>query len=301
MGESRDEKLRRLTRDLARGRLKTAREFFADGKRSASGQPRQPQTAAETPPSLPLGEACSGAEHRIATPLGEMPCWLVRRRLAELSPDDLAAQSDYVSVLRGARQRFDEIEAPAALCHVADGGPEDVLFMDTETCGFSGCPIFLVGVMFCRNGQLIFEQFLARDYAEEPPILQAFADHLASHRVLVTFNGKSYDMNMIRDRSVFHGLSLPEEPPHLDLLHASRRRWKRDLPNCRLQTLERFICGRRRQGDIPGSQIPDAYHQFVQTADASAVRDILHHNLLDLLTMVELLTALLTNTQRDTP
>jgi hypothetical protein len=227
-----------------------------------------------------------------------MPCWLVRGTLADAAPDCLDAQADYVAVLRGARQRFDETEAPAALCHIADGGPEDVLFMDTETCGFVGCPIFLVGMMFCRDGQLVFEQFLARTYAEEPPILQVFADRLADHRVLVTFNGKRYDMNMIRDRSIFHGLPLGDEPPHLDLLYAARRRWKRDLPNCKLQTLERFICGRTRHGDIPGSRIPDAYHQFVQNADAASVRDILHHNLLDLLTMAELVTALLTSTQR---
>ena len=38
--------------------------------------------------------------------------------------------------------------------------------MDTETCGLSGSMIFLVGVMFFRDGDLHFEQYLARDYSE---------------------------------------------------------------------------------------------------------------------------------------
>lgn len=301
MSEKRNDILRQLTEKLARSRLQTAREFF-----DAPACRSDPAAAPADPPSRPLArepltleQACPGEETTLATPLGNMPCYLVRKTLADVAPDSLDIQRDYDAVLRGARQRFDEIQAPAALCHLADGSPEDALFMDTETCGFSGCPIFLVGLMFCRNGELIFEQYFARHYAEEPPILQVFADRLAQHRVLVTFNGKSYDMNMIRDRCIFHGLSLGDEPPHLDLLHASRRRWKHELPNCKLQTLERHICGRARHGDIPGSQIPDAYHQYVQTADARAVRDILHHNLLDLLTMAQLVTALLTSTQRD--
>ncbi|HUS47402.1 MAG TPA: ribonuclease H-like domain-containing protein, partial [Phycisphaerae bacterium] len=66
------------------------------------------------------------------------------------------------------------------------------------------------------------------------------------------------------------------------------------VPNCRLKTLESLLCGRYRPGDIPGSAIPDAYHGFVETGDARAIRDIVHHNMLDMLTMAQLLCVLLT-------
>jgi hypothetical protein len=138
--------------------------------------------------------------------------------------------------------------------------------------------------------ELVIDQYLARNYAEEEAILQAFADRYAQAGILVTFNGKAFDMNLIRERAAFHGVALPRhEPPHLDLLVEARRLWKGRLPNCRLQTLERHLCGRNRMGDIPGWAIPDAYHRFVQTGDARVLRDILHHNLLDLLTMAQLL------------
>jgi len=155
--------------------------------------------------------------------------------------------------------------------------------------------IFLVGMMRYEDGQLVFEQCFAKDYSQEPAVLQAFMDRFDAASLLVTFNGKSFDMNLIRERAAFHAVELPPRPAaHLDLLHESRRRWKSDVPNCRLQTLERLLCGRRRVGDIPGSEIPEAYHRFVATGDARQVVEIMHHNLLDLLTMAQLVTAILT-------
>jgi len=228
------------------------------------------------------------------TPAGGRPCWLVRKRLIEVDGEAVAIARDYAAVLRGARQRFDELQASAALCHAADARPEDLLFVDIETCGLFGAGIFLVGLMSYADGGLLFDQYFARDYAQEAAILQAFAARCGAAGVLVSFNGKTFDMNMIRERSAFHAVELPcPIPPHLDLLHESRRRWRGKLPNCRLQTLETHLCGRRRVGDIPGWAIPDAYHRFVDTGDARQVRDILHHNLLDLLTMAQLLTAIL--------
>jgi uncharacterized protein YprB with RNaseH-like and TPR domain len=75
---------------------------------------------------------------------------------------------------------------------------------------------------------------------------------------------------------------------HCDLLHHARRLWKRHLPDCRLQTLERFICGRRRVGDISGRDIPLTYHDYVRTGDPTRVHSLLHHNAIDLVTLVQL-------------
>jgi len=276
-----------LTRSLAAGQVQRAEEILQSvGEPAARAAPHQP---------IALAQAAGGAE----TVTARGACWLVRRRLADISADELAVQRRYAAVLRGARQRFDELAASAALCHVADGTPDGSLFMDIETCGLAGAPVFLVGVMSYRSDELVFEQFLARHYGEEPAILAAFADRMAEAATLLTFNGKSFDMTMLRDRAVFHRIDLGPEPPHCDLLHESRRRWRSSLPNCKLQTLEQYLCKRRRVGDIPGSAIPDAYHSFVADGDATQIKAILHHNLLDLLTMSQLLCAVLTGEQPD--
>ena len=285
--ESRRKRLEQLLRKTARGKVVRGPELLRahghSGVNRGDEKPAKPVT---------LADACGGGE---AVETAHGPYWLVRRTLGEIEEESAASAAQYAQVLRGARQSFDELAASAALCHAANAQPEDLLFMDTETCGFSGSMIFLVGTMFFQGDQLVFEQLLARDYSEEAAILRAFADRYSARELLVTFNGTSFDMTMIRDRWTFHRIEAPwEELPHLDLLHESRRRWKGELPRFSLQTLERHFCGRHRVGDIPGAAIPDAYHDFVATGDARRLRDILHHNLLDMLTMAHLVVILLT-------
>jgi uncharacterized protein YprB with RNaseH-like and TPR domain len=192
--------------------------------------------------------------------------------------------------------------------------PERTLYLDLETCGFAGSMVFLVGVIHCEAQTLTLSQLLARNYAEEKAVLQSLWTLATTHRVLVTFNGKSFDWPMVHDRSTIHHLGqqrrvsrteAPSTPAreladglkrhdlrpeliHCDLLHHARRRWRDRLPNCKLQTLEQAICGRRRRGDIPGRDIPLAYHDFVRTGDAWQMRNVLHHNALDLVTLLQI-------------
>ena len=166
--------------------------------------------------------------------------------------------------------------------------------MDIETTGLASSPLFLIGAMLWCDGGLVIRQFFARDYSEEAAAIAAFHDLLAPRRALVTFNGKSFDMPFIRARAAATGAPLAVEPCHLDLLHMSRRVWRGRLPDCRLQTLERHVCGRQRHDDLPGSEIPDAYHAFVHTGDAWQMVDALKHNRLDLLTLADLLVRLST-------
>jgi uncharacterized protein YprB with RNaseH-like and TPR domain len=181
------------------------------------------------------------------------------------------------------RRRLGEIHEPFA------GDPAELVFVDLETTGLSSSPVFLIGAMaWCGDG-LVIRQFFARDYAEERGILSAYADWAAERPVWVTFNGKSFDWPYLRARAAACGVPMPEPRAHLDLLHESRRRWGKALPDCRLQTLETRICGRRRFGDIPGQAIPDAYHRFVRTGHAAEMAEVLKHNLLDLLTLADLM------------
>ncbi|HUT61770.1 MAG TPA: ribonuclease H-like domain-containing protein [Phycisphaerae bacterium] len=282
LSESGKRKIQALMRRAAKLGVTPASQMAQSAGAPAAPPPLEP---------VELARACVGVE----ADAGGARFWRICRTLGEVSSADSSLARQYAAVVRGARQRFDELEASAELCRVADGRPEDLLFMDVESCGLVGAVVFLVGLMHYADGQFHFEQYLARDYAEEPGILRAFAERLGAAGVLVTFNGKAFDMNLIRERSAFNLLEpLAACPPHLDLLHEARRRWRRRLPNCKLQTLERHLCGRHRVGDIPGAAIADAYHHYVLTADARRIADIVHHNLMDLLTMAELLCLILT-------
>ena len=116
--------------------------------------------------------------------------------------------------------------------------------------------------------------------------------------MLVTYNGKSFDMPLLSGRASVWRVALPPTsgegaPGHLDLLYECRRRWGGTLADCRLKTVEEVICRRPRSGDIPGAEIPAAYHAFVAGGDARHIGPILWHNALDLVATAEILLACL--------
>ncbi len=180
-------------------------------------------------------------------------------------------------------------ERLAAICKRQRLAPDDVVFLDLETTGLSMTPVFLIGTMECTSEQFVFKQYLARDYSEEVSILAAFSDRLKEAGLVVTFNGKSFDLPYLINRAIATGIKLPRPRNHLDLLHEARRYYGRRTPNHKLQTLERIVCGRCREDDIPGAEIPAAYHDFVRTGNARKIGMILEHNLYDLLTMADLM------------
>lgn len=169
---------------------------------------------------------------------------------------------------------------------------EKALFLDLETGGLMSSPVFLAGTMRWNGSDFVMRQYFARHYGEEAALLRALARETPEFEALVTFNGKSYDVPFLRDRARLHGVELRVPPIHLDLLHASRRKWKGRLADCRLQTLERYVCRRRRFGDVAGADVPGLYHDFVRRGDPYRMIPVFHHNMLDVITMYEILRAL---------
>jgi uncharacterized protein YprB with RNaseH-like and TPR domain len=164
-----------------------------------------------------------------------------------------------------------------------------MVFLDIETCGLANVPVFLVGTMQISGDDFAIRQFLARDYSEEKSLLASVQEVFAGCEGLITFNGKTFDVPFLRDRMVHHRLECPPIGEHYDLLAWARPKWRRTLPNCKLQTLESHVCNRYRTGDIPGSEIPGLYHKFVRDRDYEPMLSVLKHNAMDLMTMAELL------------
>jgi hypothetical protein len=240
------------------------------------------------PASAPGLELDQGTE--AANALGRY--WCISRPVSEVWP----AATEFLSPIRPRHTRRPVIGRPAEDRQAfLQAFPGKTLFLDLETCGLAGSAIFLVGLIRFAAGQLYLEQLWARSHAEEPGLLGALREIMRDGPVLVTFNGKSFDWPQVRDRTTLHtrGREGTADPVrHLDLLHHARRRYGTRFGDCRLQTLERHICGRFRVADVGGSQIPAVYSQYVRTGDASLVRPILHHNALDLLTLLQLAVTL---------
>jgi hypothetical protein len=178
------------------------------------------------------------------------------------------------------------------LLGLATLGLSQALFLDLETGGLASSPVFLAGTMHWNGEDFVLRQYFARHYGEEAALLEALREAVRGFAYLVTFNGRSYDAPFLLGRAAVHAVPLALPPRHLDLLHVSRRRWKGELADCRLQTLERHLTRRRRSGDVPGEEVPGLYHDYVRSGDPYRMVPVFHHNLLDVITMGEILHAL---------
>lgn len=167
--------------------------------------------------------------------------------------------------------------------------PPTSLFLDLETCGLRGSPLFLVGTLHPTPTGPVLTQFFARDLQEEAAVLRAAQELFAISKVLVTFNGKGFDWPYVADRLAFHRLPQPPLLAHVDLLHLARKRYKKELPNCKLQTLEKHLFGMEREHDLGGAEIPAAYYHYMRTGKLQDILRILEHNAHDMLTMVRLI------------
>jgi len=218
-----------------------------------------------------------------ATAHGNLLVW--EKSVSELWSQGAAIARSLWAALEGAGARS---QASSDIEPLLEASPSDIAWLDIETAGFVGRPVFLVGMMRPRDEDLVITQLLAADYSQERALLACCAQALAESQVLVTFNGKCFDLPMLRDRMAYHRVRDAVKLDHVDVLHLARRRWRARLPDCRLQTLERHLCRRMRSGDIPSALIPERYHEFVRTQEASLIAPVMRHNRLDLLTMAEL-------------
>jgi uncharacterized protein len=179
-----------------------------------------------------------------------------------------------------------------ALQLIAPGSEDSVcdlskwLFLDTETTGLSGGTgtyAFLVGLAWWEKDGFIVEQYFMREHGEEPSLLLEVLERLDQRRVLVTFNGKSFDWPLLQTRFQMTRIGTVQEPlAHLDLLHPARRIWRLRLKSVALTQLEQHILELDRGQDIPSETIPQRYFDFLRGSPPDAMAEVFRHNQMDL-------------------
>lgn len=185
----------------------------------------------------------------------------------------------------------------AQAAHLAANDISEFIFLDTETTGLSGgtgtIP-FMIGAARFNGDQFVLEQFFLRNPAEEKAQLAALSEFVDGAKVVVSYNGKSFDIPIINTRYILNRLSNPfDEMGHIDLLHITRRVWKRRLKQCNLGNIEKQILEfYRTDEDIPGYLVPEFYRNYVADGDASQIAGIFYHNEIDVVSLSALFTTL---------
>ena len=172
--------------------------------------------------------------------------------------------------------------------------------LDIETTGLdrARCRFVLGGLLDIRQGTL--HQIFADDTSEEPEALAAFMELTASFDVVVTYNGRHFDLPFLAERMARNGLDrmrgegseLSYDGYDLDLYqvlngHSPIRRL---LPNLRQKTVESYMgLWSDRSDEISGAESVELYYHYMKTKDPEARRQILLHNSDDVLQLTRLI------------
>jgi hypothetical protein len=220
------------------------------------------------------------------TPLG--PAWVIEQRFPLGLGHGSGALREVLALDPADAARV------AGRPQLAEAPVERWLFLDTETTGLAGGAgtlVFLVGIGGIQANQFVLKQFFLRSPVEEAGMLQALWQDLGEAPGLVTFNGGAFDLPLLETRyRLAHRRPIRlTDRAHLDLLHPSRRLWRRSLPDCTLGTLERHVLGvERTMADVPGALIPELYLGYLRSGDPGSMEGVLYHNTQDILSLVRL-------------
>lgn len=284
---------------------------------------------------VPLDEAGEPHPGRLPLPQGKLEELLPGQEVETAAGCCYAVTTAFsVEEERGCERLADAPEVhPSALACVypefrldRDVRFTDAIFLDTETTGLGGAGVyaFMVGVgTFERRGgascptdssagsegerslptHFVVRQFFMRHPGEEAALLAALAEWIEAKPFVVTFNGRSFDLPLLRGRYRQNLAFLPahcrrasrlgEEQPHLDLLPLARRLWRRRLQSCRLIHLEQHVLGvERGEEDVPGALIPALYLDYLRTGRAGEMPRVFYHNREDIVSMAALASRL---------
>jgi uncharacterized protein YprB with RNaseH-like and TPR domain len=259
-----------------------------DGGASASAATRaflQRRLEAFRAPPRPVVELPAGEE--LATPQG--PIW---RRVLRYPLASAHGRAPLAAVTALDGERLATLAKDPAFATLS---PRECLFLDTETTGLqggAGTVVFAYGLGFLDGDDVCVEQLFLRDFGEEPAMLAHVAARMREFPVPVTFVGKSYDRHRIAARLAVHKVKAPVlTDVHLDLFHLVRRQYAKLWPDTRLRTAEQRLLALHRHDDLPGSEAPAAFLQWVRDRTGPVDR-VLEHNRLDVLSLVALLGVL---------
>lgn len=178
------------------------------------------------------------------------------------------------------------------------GNPPGLLFFDIETTGLSArtSQLYLIGSLFTDGTSFFLHQWFAQGPDDEPAVLTAFQDYLASLPkgiLLLHFNGNGFDLPYLRQKYERYGRPfLPDSLDNMDL-YRSLRPYKPvlGLPSLRQKAIEDYL-GIERKDPFDGGQLIAVYEDYLATRSPLGLKALLLHNEEDVRNMPKLLAAL---------
>jgi uncharacterized protein YprB with RNaseH-like and TPR domain len=212
-----------------------------------------------------------------------------------LEPHHHHGRAPIAEALRVSTERLAQLALDPSLEHI---DIQRALFLDTETTGLAGgtgTVPFLIGIAWFEDQSMRIQQLFLPELGREAPMLHWLRERVNESSCVVSFNGKTFDWPLLRNRFVLNRVRAPVLPPHLDLLHCARRVLRPRLKSVRLVELERKVLGMHREDDISGALIPQLYFDYLDGGDVCPIAKVIEHNANDLIALAALVTELVSH------
>lgn len=179
--------------------------------------------------------------------------------------------------------------------------------LDIETTGLdpSRNKFILGGLFDIQSGTM--HQFFAESRSEEKQALEKFYELISDFDMVITYNGKHFDMPFIARRMKVHGTGTDSGlalgtidaaallPYNLDLYLVvnGHSPIKKFVPNLKQKTVENYMgLWQSRDDEISGAESVELYNKYEKSGDPELESKILLHNSDDVLQLTRLIKVL---------
>jgi uncharacterized protein YprB with RNaseH-like and TPR domain len=159
----------------------------------------------------------------------------------------------------------------------------DSVYIDIETTGLSARfnRIYMVGCLYASTEGFSIRQWMTEKPEDEYELLYSLSSWLKGTKLLVHYNGSSFDIPFLRKRMVSYGISFPEVR-QLDIMRLlSPYKVAFNFSNMKLKTIEKSL-GHDREDKFSGKELIDDYKAYEKKPSESIKEKLLMHNSEDL-------------------
>jgi hypothetical protein len=177
-------------------------------------------------------------------------------------------------------------------------GKKTIGVLDIETTGLNpqNSNFILGGLLIYNNNGVTVKQYFAESVKEEKQTLIAFLEDVKELDIIITYNGKHFDIKYLKMRmQELEILNDYQFPYNFDLYlminaHSSLRKL---LPNLKQKTVESFMgLWSSRKDEISGAESVELYRHYLSTSNSNLREIIMLHNSDDVLQLSQLLPIL---------
>ena len=164
--------------------------------------------------------------------------------------------------------------------HISDE-LSDILYFDIETTGLSAkrSDLYLIGCSYFSDSAFRTQLIFNDNGTSEPEMLSHFEQILKNHKILVSYNGDTFDIPyLLKKMEQFDVDSTLDNIQSVDIYRTTRK-YKKLL---RLDSAKQFdiehLIDFQRNTFISGGDLISAYKHYLNSHDESLLDDMLTHN-----------------------